>query len=68
MFILRGDMDSQHAAKLNELLATELPGRVLLDVKDMTLVDRAALRFLTGAECDRVRNINCPPYVHSWVL
>jgi anti-anti-sigma regulatory factor len=67
VFVLSGDMDSQHAAQLNELLAIESHGRVILDLKDVTLVDRAAVRFLAGAECARVRIINCPPYVRSWM-
>jgi anti-anti-sigma regulatory factor len=67
VFLLSGELDGQHAAQLEELLAGEAPGRILLDLHDITLVDRVAVRFLAGKESSRVRIINCPEYVRSWM-
>ncbi len=67
MFALSGDMDIEHATRLQEFLATEPNGRVTLDLKDVTLVDRAAVRFLAGAEAAGIRIVNCPEYVRSWI-
>jgi len=67
VFAVSGDMDSEHAAQLEELLAQEPDVRILLDLRDVTLVDRAAVRFLAGAECARIRIVNCPEYVRSWI-
>jgi anti-anti-sigma factor len=67
VFALSGDMDIEHATQLQEFLAGEVKGRVTLDLKDVTLVDRAAVRFLAGAEAGGIRIVNCPEYVRSWI-
>jgi hypothetical protein len=38
-----------------------------LDRKDVTLVDRAAVRFLARAESANIQIVNCPGYVSSWI-
>ena len=68
VFELSGDMDQEHAERLQELLANEADGRVTLDLQDVTLVDRAAMQFLAGAESAGVRIVNCPGYVRSWIV
>jgi anti-anti-sigma regulatory factor len=67
VFALSGDMDTEHAAGLQEFLANEPEERVVLDLKDVTLVDRAAVRFLVGVEASGIRIVNCPEYVRSWI-
>jgi anti-anti-sigma regulatory factor len=67
VFTLSGDLDIEHAARLREFLANEANGRVTLDLKDVTLVGRIAVRFLAGAETAGVRIVNCPEYVRSWI-
>jgi len=67
VFAVSGDLDVQHAAQLEELLAQEAEVRGLLDLRDVTLVDRAAVRFLAAAECARVRIVNGTEYVRSWI-
>ena len=67
VFLLSGDMDIDHATRLQEFLANEASGRVTLDLKDVTFVGRDALHFLAGAEAAGVRIINCPEYVRSWI-
>ena len=60
-------MDIEHATRLQEFLANEADGRVTLDLKDVSLVDRAAVRFLAEAEAAGIRIANCPEYVRSWI-
>jgi len=67
VFALSGDMDIEHATRLRESLANEANGHVTLDLKDVTLVDRAAVRFLAGVEAAVIRIVNCPEYVRSWM-
>jgi acylglycerol lipase len=67
VFVLGGEMDSDHAAQLRELLTIEGRRRVLLDLEDVTLVDRAAVRFLARVEAEGVRIVNCPEYVRRWI-
>lgn len=67
MFTLSGDIDIEHATRLQEILAREANGCVSLDLKDVTLVDRAAVHFLAGAEAAGIRIVNCPEYVRTWI-
>lgn len=60
-------MNAEHAAGLQEFLASEGNGPVALDLKDVTLVDRAAVRFLASVEAAGIRLVNCPAYVRSWI-
>jgi anti-anti-sigma regulatory factor len=64
---LSGDMSEEHTAELQALLATEAPGHVSLDLKDVTLVDRGTVRFLARAETMGLALVNCPEYVRSWI-
>ena len=57
-FMLSGEMDIEHVTRLQELIAKEAHDRTTLDLKDITIVDRAALRFLAGAEATGIRIIN----------
>ncbi|OLB42740.1 MAG: hypothetical protein AUG14_00865 [Candidatus Rokubacteria bacterium 13_1_20CM_2_68_19] len=53
---------------MQELLATTAAGRLVLDLKDIiTLVDRAAVRFLARVEMAGTEIVNCPEYVRSWI-
>ena len=67
VFVLGGEMDSEHAAQLRELLTIDADHRVVLDLEDVTLVDRAAVTFLAGVEAEGGRIVNCPEYVRSWI-
>jgi acylglycerol lipase len=67
VFVLGGEMDSGHASQLSELLVIDGERRVLLDLEDVTLVDRAAVQFLARVEAEGIRIVNCPDYVRSWI-
>ena len=67
VFALSGVLDTDLAARLDALLAREADGDVVLDLKDVTLVDRAAVRFLAAAEATGTEIVNCPEYVRSWI-
>ena len=67
VFALSGDLDSQHVSHLEELLASEPLASILLDLKELRLADRSAVRFLAAAESARIRIINCPDYIRSWM-
>ena len=67
VFALSGDMDLEHVARLQELLANETVNRVTLDLKEVTFADRAAVQFLARAEAAGIRIVNCPRYVRSWI-
>jgi len=67
VFLLSGVLDTEHAARLQELLAAAADARIVLDLKDITLVDRAAVRFLARGESAGTEIVNCPEYVRSWI-
>ena len=66
VFALSGVLDSELAARLEALIASEADGGIVLDLKDVTLVDRAAVRFL-AVEAAGTEIVNCPEYVRIWI-
>jgi hypothetical protein len=60
-------MDAESVAELERLFSAETSGRpIVLDLKDLTLVDREAVIFLARCEGD-VQIKNCPPYIREWI-
>ena len=65
---LSGRMNSENVGELEALLRSEGNGRhVVLDLKDLTLVDRGAVRFLARCEADSIKIKNCPAYIREWI-
>jgi hypothetical protein len=40
---------------------------VVLDLKDVVLVDRDTVRFLGARERDGITLRSCPPYIREWI-
>ena len=54
--------------ELRELLALEIAGQQLvLDLRDVTLVNQDAVEFLASCEADSITLENCPPYIREWI-
>jgi len=66
-FVLSGAIDSDHVAELEALIATDSNRLVVLDLADVTVVNREAIGFLAGVEAAGASLINCPEYVRSWI-
>jgi len=68
VFKLSGRIEAGDVKELQELLVLETAGRkVVLDLKDVTLVNQDAVTFLQGCEEDRIRLENCPAYIRAWI-
>jgi hypothetical protein len=68
IFTLSGRIEAGDLEELCRLLELETEGsHVALDLKDVTLVDRDAVRFLTDCETDGITLENCPAYVREWI-
>ena len=68
VFTLSGQMDSDTMADLERLIDSEAKGRgVVLNLKDLTLVDEDSVIFLARCESNGVKLENCPPYVREWI-
>ena len=67
MFALSGRIEAQHVPELQALFEAEDQG-VMLDLKEVNLVDREAVRFLARCEARGVKIDNCPAYIREWIL
>jgi anti-anti-sigma regulatory factor len=68
VFTLSGRMDAENIAELKALLVAEAKDRrLVLDLKDLTLVDRDAISFLARCQADSVKLKNCPAYIREWI-
>jgi anti-anti-sigma regulatory factor len=68
IYTLIGRMEAERVAELEALLKSETgTQQIVLDLKDLTLVDRDAVRFLENCEADGIKIKNCPAYVREWM-
>ena len=68
MFILSGRIEAEDVAELQGLFALETVDRhLVLDLKDVTLVDGHAVKFLARWEANGIKFENCPAYVREWI-
>ncbi len=68
VFTLSGRMDAENVAELKELIESEAGGRrIVLELSDLTLVDRDAVRFLEHCEAQSIELENCPAYIREWI-
>ena len=70
MFTISGQLDADSVMELCQMVDVEPAGSVLvLDLTDLVLADRDAVRFLREHEArGRVVLRNCPAYVRTWML
>ena len=68
VLILSGRMEASHIAQLKELIELQRPGqRTVMDLKDVKLADRDAVRFLGACEDAGVSLRNCPAFIREWI-
>ena len=63
-----GRLEAGSLGQLSTLLDAEPVGQtVVLDLKDVVLVDRDTVWFLRARERDGIALRNCPPYIREWI-
>ena len=68
LFTVSGRIETEDITQLQELLAVEPFGNQLtLDLRDVTLVNQDAVKFLTRCEADGIKLANCPLHVRKWI-
>ena len=68
VFTLSGRMDEDDIPELERMIRSEKDGRpVILDLRNLILVGRDAIRFLARCEADRIILKNCARYVREWI-
>ena len=67
-FTLSGRIKAEEVVELQRLLEVEgQDHRIVLDLKEVKLVDRDAVRFLARCEANGTELENCPAYIREWI-
>ena len=67
-FTLTGRIQAEQIAELQALLTSELPTHhLVLDMKDVKLVDREAVCFLAEIESKGAVLRNCCAFIREWI-
>jgi hypothetical protein len=65
---LIGRIEGETLEELKRIMEPEANAhKLVLDMKDVTLLDQSAIRFLTRCEADSVILENCPAYICAWI-
>ena len=65
---ISGRLDAEDLPELKQLLHSEEVGRpIVLDLRDLTLVDQEAVRFLDQCDSTGIELQNCAPYICEWI-
>jgi anti-anti-sigma regulatory factor len=68
VFTLTGRIQAEQVTELQALMKSDLPDHSLvLDLREVKLVDRDAVRFLAGIEAHGARLRNCSAFVREWI-
>lgn len=68
MFVLSGRVETHAIAELRRPFGLQTDCRdIVLELKDVSLVSRDAMGFLSRCEADGVKLENCTPYIREWM-
>src|SRR5688572_27069566 len=67
VLMLSGDIAGDHTADLETLVDADGTGPMVLDLKDVSVVDRAGVLLLARSEARGSILLNCPSYVREWI-
>ena len=68
VFSLSGRMDAENVGELETLLNAEAAAqRIVLNLKDLRLVDQPVVSFLKRCETGGIQLKNCPAYIREWL-
>ena len=68
VFTLSGRIKAIHVNELRTLLDSEADDlSLVLDLKEVKLVDRDVVSFLAGCEATGIKLANCPAYIREWI-
>jgi hypothetical protein len=68
IFALSGRIEGTNLPELQALFDSEpLPADMALDLEELRLVDRKAVRFLAACEARGIQLRHCPSYIREWI-
>jgi hypothetical protein len=63
-----GELKQEDVRELRQPLALDRARKdVVLDLRDVTLVNQDAVKFLAGCEPDSIKLENFPTYIREWI-
>ena len=65
-FVLSGRIESSNVHQL-KLEIDRIETEVALDLRQVRIVDREAVRFLARCETRGIELVECPPFVRTWI-
>jgi len=69
VFTLSGRMKAEEVAELQRLFEVEGQDHcIVLDLKEVKLLDRDAVKFLARCEAKGTKLDNCPAYIREWIV
>jgi hypothetical protein len=66
VFTLSGRIEAENIGELKALFDPDYQD-IVLDLRDLRLADRDAVRFLKRCEVSGMKLENCPGYVREWM-
>jgi hypothetical protein len=68
VLLLSGRIDGEHLLELQRIFVSEDGNlNLILDMKEVNLVDQEVVRFLLSCEAGGIRLRNCPAYIREWI-
>jgi len=68
VFLLSGRIEKPAIAEMRRLFELQPDSSaIILDLKDVSVIDRDVLHFFVGCEADGVKLENCAPYIREWM-
>jgi anti-anti-sigma regulatory factor len=65
---LSGRIQAEQVSELKQMFELEKNNpRVVLDLQEVRLADREAVRFLGNCEAAGMKLENCPAYIREWI-
>ena len=65
---ISGRLDRENLGELQSLIELEGADRqIVLDLRELMLVDQEAVRFLRECDSNGIELRNCPPYICEWI-
>ena len=69
VFNLSGRMEAEHVAEIQRLFEFDTTNQnLVLDLREVTLVDRDTVTFLARRERDGTRLRNCPSFIRESIV
>jgi hypothetical protein len=68
VFVLSGRFEAEHIEELEGLFELQRETQaIVVDLREVRLADRGAVKFLARCESGGVRLENCPTYIREWM-